>query len=417
VANPVKLSDLALASVCGVEGVGALPLEACAWMVAEAADRLREIGFGEVGMADVLVDEEGLVSVAPRAPCDDAASARGLRAILDTLLQSAVADASSLGAKLRLAACRPDATGLALLARELDGALGAADRAKIAADTGRLARATFVSVAEGTLLADDFPDAGGDWTALAPASGAGTAYASAPAPAPASAPAPAPAPAPADLDAAHHRRLAQVEAEWQRRVASAAADGDRRALDADRDRDRRVRALETDTARRISALEAERDRRILAAERAIDEAEARHRRALEETARIHETALAEAEARRAKQLEAAVEQVRRALEAERARAVADLVATHEAQILAVRAEHEAERRALRARVDALEYALARAHAERDAERTLRVDAEVSAANRLRELRRVNGRLAEEPRAATYRDVAPDDPDDRRGGWR
>jgi hypothetical protein len=430
VANPVKLSDLALACLCGVEGAGSLSLEICAWTVAQAADRLREIGFGEVGMDDVRVDDEGAVSVEPRAPSDDAAAARSLRALLDVLLQSAPPDSSPLAGKLRLASCRPDATGLALLAREIDGALGGADRSTIAAAAGRLARATFVSVADGTLLADEFPETCGDWSALAPSPvlASAPAPASAPAsesapasdPAPALSPAAALAPAPAP-DSVPRHHVARLEAEWERRVAAAQIDGERRAQDAERDRDRRVRALESDTTRRIAALEAERDRRVLAAERAIDEAEARHRHALEETTEIHSTAIADADARRAKQVEAAVDQVRRALEAERTRAVADVVAAHEAEVMAVRAEHEAERRALRARVDALEYALARAHAERDAERTLRVDAEVSAANRMRELRRVNGRLADEPRAATYRDVATangsGDPDDRRGGWR
>ena len=92
-----------------------------------------------------------------------------------------------------------------------------------------------------------------------------------------------------------------------------------------------------------------------------------------------------------------------ALDAERSRALAALAATHETTLRSMHAERDAELRGMQSRIDTLEFALARALAERDAERTLRVDGEVSAANRMRELRRAPARPPEMPNAFGYRD--------------
>ena len=474
--HAVKLADVLVATVCGV---GELAPELAGFVVLEAAERLREVGGGRADPTNVTIDTEGNVAVIDAAKVDDVASTRALRSLLDLLLQHTPRST----AKLRLCACRPEDTGLALLARELEGALAPLDRKALRAQIGKLARNAWEAAADGTFAQDDAP-AVVDWSPKRepepePISFAVTVVRAPPvakteppakqgidvpvtqtlaqSPRPTAAlpsaftetlsqsPRAKETPAetePDDLDALRgeiarlqvalaeaaadrdrrlallekdrDRRVAAVEADRARRVQDAEDERDRRVRDAEHERDRRVRDLEQELTKKIGAVEAERDRKLLAKERELEAAVARHDKALTELQIERETERAESEAMRGRQIEEAAAKVRAVAEGARDRAIDAAKVAHEAELRALRTEHEMERKAWKERVDELEYALARATAERDAERTLRVDGEVAAANRYRELRRnIPGKPPDEPRAIGYRDVEPQSGSDRK----
>jgi hypothetical protein len=475
----VKLADVTVAVVCGV---APLRHELAGWIVLQAAERLREVGGGRVDANLVTIDTEGDVAVVDAPKLDDVGSTRALRSLLDSLLQTI----GTSTAKLRLCACRPEDTGMALFVRELEGAIAPLDRDAMRTAVAALARATWEAVADGTFVPDDAP-AIVDWspqTTRSPetrTSGESTldpAAISLAVPVRPAAPAVAEAPPkkvevevpitqtlaeaarPKEPAAARHglddldelddpvalraeivrlhaalaeaaadrdrrlallekdrdRRVASVEADRLRRVHEAEQERDRRVHDAEQERDRRLRDLEQEQAKKIGAIEAERDRRLLAKERAMEAAAARHAQELEELRQLRDQERAESEALRAKQIEDAAAKVRTAAENARDRAIDAMKAAHDAALLALRTEHEMERKTMKARIDELEYAIARANAERDAERTLRVDGEVAAANRYRELRRnMPGKAPpDEPRVLGYRDLdAPNSSADRK----
>lgn len=477
--HSVKLIDVGVAAVCGVEG---LTHELAAFVVLEATQRLREIGGGLATPERIVIDTRGEVTLLACDAADDVPSARALRTVLDGLLQ--VTPTST--AKLRLCACRPEPAGLALLARELEGALGGVDREALVRSLSTLARQVFRAVAGGEFEPDS-PDVVQDWTSTRvvaeepePIVAAPPVEAiaieptpevviAAPTDAPIVAPKvaepiepkidsrPEPAPAslpttyatlPDDRDERHRlelaavrreheaalaaliadrdrrlalfeaerdRRIAAVEVDRARRVREAEEERDRRVHDVEKERDRRVQQVEAEAARKVLAVEAERDRKVLSMERALDMAEARHRLELEELVAERDAILAEGEATRARQLEEATAKLRKVIEGARDRAIAEVRAAHEAELAGLRTDHDMERKELRARIEELEYSFARANAERDNERMLRVDGEVAAANRLRELRRTIGTKKpeeESDRVITYRDA-----DDRAKWWK
>ena len=478
--HAVKVADVLVAVVCGVVELGP---EVAGYLVLEGAERLREVGFGRADPNNVTVDTEGNVAVVDAAQLDDVGSTRALRSLLDVLLQHTPRST----AKLRLCACRPEDTGLALLVRELEGALSPLDRKAMRAQLAKLARTAWEAAADGTFAQDDAP-AVVDWSPKAepepePISFAVTVVRSPPPAAPeppnkhgievpvtqtlAQSPRPTaalpsvftetlnqsprakdtlpPDAVPDDIGALRaeiarlqaalveattdrdrrlslvekerDRRLASVEADRARRVQEAEDERDRRVRDAEHERDRRVCDLEQELAKKISVLEIERDRKLLARERALEAAAARHSEALAELQIEREKERAESDALRGRQIEEAAAKVRAVAESARDRAIDALKVAHEGELRALRTGHEMERKVLKERVDELEYALARANAERDAERTLRVDGEVAAANRYRELRRnVPGKPPEEPRAIGYRDVEPPVTSDRDRKW-
>jgi hypothetical protein len=482
--HAVKLADVTVAVVCGVV---TLRHEVAGYIVLQAAERLREVGGGRIDANNMTIDTDGHVAVVDAPKIDDVGSTRALRTLLDGLLQTI----GTSTAKLRLCACRPEDTGMALLVRELEGAVAPLDRDAMRTTVATLARATWEAVADGTFVPDDAP-AVVDWspkttqTETKPTGASSTLDLAAVSlavpvmrsPAPAAAPpskrlevdvpvtqtlaeATRPKDASAvrslgldDLDGVddpaalraeiarlgtaladaaadrdrriallekdRDRRVAAVEADRVRRVHEAEAERDRRVRDAEHERDRRVRDLEQEITKKVGVIEAERDRRLLAKERAMEAAAARHAEEMDQLRALRDQERAESEALRGKQIEDAAARVRAAAESARDRAIDAMKAAHDAALLALRTEHEMERKTMKARIDELEYGLARANAERDAERTLRVDGEVAAANRYRELRRnIPGKAPpDEARVLGYRDLdAPTSSDADRKWWK
>jgi len=553
----VKLVDLTTAAVCGI---AALDHQSAGFIVLEATHRVREIGGGLVDAESVMLDASGSVQLSGKIQrADEARSTRALRALLDGLLQ--VTPDST--AKLRLCACRPESTDLALLARELEGALAPFDRAAGKKAVASLAKATREGAMHGDFVApsrevEPTPPPPKSTTrveskqadpvvpaqdlererarvreleakfealrvdtakqiaeardesiaAIAEAeqgadrrvaeairvrdNAIGTAERAADAMVARAvrerdaAVAAARTATSSDLSAQLEAQQAQARAEKIAAIAAAELSADRRVAEATRERDESIAAAREATERRVaeilrgrdlavSAARQEADRRVAEAERLREEAtaaadarieelrreheaaleslredrdsslaaarserdallaaarterdraieevrrerdrriaehearlremESDHQAAMAETAREHSIALADAETRRTKQLEEATARLRKVMLAEREAALVDLRHGHEVTLSSLRAEHEGERSALRAKVYDLEHELARACADRDAERTLRVDAEASAAKRVRELRRSLARSAPEEKV----EVAP-----------
>ncbi|MGZ3419340.1 MAG: hypothetical protein ACXVEE_15820 [Polyangiales bacterium] len=105
-----------------------------------------------------------------------------------------------------------------------------------------------------------------------------------------------------------------------------------------------------------------------------------------EALRERDAARLEFEQRHTRELQAAIARVQRRAEEEAARARDDLRCAHDSELASIRAESEATRARLTARIDELEADVFRALADRDAERTRRLDLEEATAKRIYEMR-------------------------------
>ncbi len=120
--DPVSLLDWFSAVACDAATFGR---EDAAFIAREICERARESGGLRVGLGDIALADDGSVVLAgkPEA-CDERASARSIRRVLDELLQRAPDSTPAL----RLCAARFEDTTLELLAKDLEFAGGTLDR-------------------------------------------------------------------------------------------------------------------------------------------------------------------------------------------------------------------------------------------------------------------------------------------------
>ena len=145
---------VALVDVMTAAERGHAPLgpEFAGYVVLEAAQRIRDVGGGLISEHELAIDATGQVHlVAPPRRADELRSTTGLRALLRSLLEVATSSTPAL----RHCARRREATPLAALLRELEGALIPLNRSASRRGVARVAKATFDAGLEGRLTRDD----------------------------------------------------------------------------------------------------------------------------------------------------------------------------------------------------------------------------------------------------------------------
>ncbi len=136
-AQHVRLTDVTLAAERGYAPLGP---EFAGFVVLEAALRLREVGGGVVSASEIALDAGGQLHLAaPPKRADEACCVAELRCRLRELLDVATSSTPSL----RLCARRREVTSLAMLIRELQGALVPLNRAASRRGVARIAKETF----------------------------------------------------------------------------------------------------------------------------------------------------------------------------------------------------------------------------------------------------------------------------------
>jgi hypothetical protein len=148
----VRLDDLVIAGDRELVPVGP---EIAGYLVLEAASRVRDVGGGVVGAAELAIDLAGnVVLVAPPRRADEARAAMALRRLLGELLHVATSSTPAL----RACAKRKDAGGLVGLIRELEGALIPLNRSASRRGVARIAREALELIEAGELDLDDVSD-------------------------------------------------------------------------------------------------------------------------------------------------------------------------------------------------------------------------------------------------------------------
>jgi len=140
----IRLDDVLAAAERCLAPIGP---ELAGFIVLETAQRLRELG-GVLDSAELAIGTSGHVALtAPPTRGDEEAAAKRLRQLLGKLL----AVATSSTPALRQCSKRKDSASLALLCRELEGALIPLNRAASRRGLARVARATLEAIDSGRL--------------------------------------------------------------------------------------------------------------------------------------------------------------------------------------------------------------------------------------------------------------------------